>query len=174
MKSLSSPTRLASFLVTSALVLGVAGCDAGHQVAEMGEATGTETVPDVVATDYDPDDFAAEIAVEDQTSDGDTVTIQSAAISPVVGGWVAVFTNDEEAPDELIGYQQLETELETITIELEQPLEDGEHVLWAQVHVDADPYGTFQWPGSDVPITRGEDRDEVVQERFTVTVGPGG
>ena len=163
---------LASLL---AALLLLAGCGTGEPLATKAEETGTRNVPDVVATNGeageeqggDFSEFDAALDVSDQSSDGATVAVAEATIEPAPG-WVLIFDDEDGAPGQVIGSHELEAALQTIEIDLDRTLDAGEHTLWAQIHVDADPIGRLQWPGSDIPVT-GEDGD-VVQASFTVSV----
>lgn len=167
-------TRTILSLVAAAVL--VVGCSTGEPLRTAGQpdVTETNTIGDVGAGEEAGEEFGADFGefdalldVSDQTTDGDAVQVAQASIDPGPG-WVVIYTSKADSPDEVIGFQQVEANLTDITVELDQPLEPGEYKLWAQMHVDADPIGDFQWPGSDIPVTR-EDED-VVQSSFTLTV----
>lgn len=168
--------RLRPFVVgIGLLAVAASACETSRQVADVPPpSTENTTVPDVVATDGpEPGDFEGTIQALDQSSDGETVTIDAVTFTQR-NGWVAVFDEQEGAPGQVIGTAAIQPAEEgEVVVELDEPLEPGEHVLWAQLLIDSAPVGEFNWPGGDEPVTRqfGEDDPgDVLQEQFSVTV----
>ena len=167
--------RRRTFALVVAGLLAATGCGTGEPLAELATSTETRTVGDVVAENGeagegfggDFSEYDGNIDVSDQSSDGAVVTVSAASIQPGPG-WVVIYTDQDGSPADVLGKAEVEDDLEDIQIALDETLEAGGHTLWAQLHVDAQPVGTFQYPGEDVPVTF-EDGD-VVQASFRLTV----
>jgi hypothetical protein len=166
-------------LVVATLTILLASCTTepaeSPDVASLAEddANPTRSVPDVAATDLGDDAFEGSIAVEDQISDGASVTIASAAIEAealeAARGWVVIHADESGAPGAMLGHVQipLEGPAEDLVVEFDEPVEGGVVPLWAMLHIDADPEGTYEFPGPDVPLTL--DGDPVMRA-FELTV----
>lgn len=164
-------------LIVATLTILLASCGNGESpdVSSLATAGPSETVtaPDTVPTENVRDDsYVGEIAVSDQTSDGTEIAIDRATLEDT-RGWVVIHRDESGAPGEVLGYVQLPAEEpagerpDPLTVTLDAPLEPGDHPLWAMLHLDAEPVGTYGFPGEDVPVT---SDDAVVMAPFTVTV----
>lgn len=171
-----TPTlRLATLLVaTLSILLASCASDESNDVASLASqeqaSEPTETVDETVPTEapqIDRGDVA--ITVSDQESDGETVTIDE-VIALEARAFVVIHADQDGAPGEVLGHAEVPFEGPTTDIEvtLEEPLEEGETLLWAMVHEDNEPIGVYQFPGNDVPATA---NDSVVMQAFQVEVG---
>ncbi len=175
-------TRLFTLLLATVTIL-LASCstepgESPDVSSREPDTTQTETLSDTAKVDAEPDDpFVGAVEVEDQTSDGATVTVARAGLGDDEG-WVVIHADESGAPGDVLGHAAIEPDQSGATVDgvegnadvvvtLDQPLEPGEHVLWAMLHLDAEPAGTYQFPGNDVPVTH---EDAVVMAPFTVTV----
>lgn len=106
------------------------------------------------------------ISASDQTGDGTTVEVDSLSIDGA-SGFVVVHRDDDGAPGEVIGHQAIaEGSSSDVTVTLDTALEDSQ-ALWPMLHVDAGEVGTYEFPGSDVPVTAD---GEIVMVQIDYTV----
>lgn len=139
-------------------------------LASDGETEIAENVP--VSTDPREQAFDTRLEVEDQKSDGSSVTVAEATIT-AMRGFLVVHEDSNGAPGDVLGYTQIPAAAGTtgIEVELDEPLDPAggvrEVLLWAMLHADGEPVGEFQFPGPDGPLTR---NDEPIMAPFSVTV----
>jgi predicted lipoprotein with Yx(FWY)xxD motif len=133
--------------------------------AQAGDATGY-AVNNVWFTVH-PD--APMVVVSDQAVQGDVVTITSvASFEP---GWMVIHADANGAVGPVIGHTAVMPGWNgnvMVTIDTAMATEN----LYAMLHVDRGTVGTYEFPGTDVPVTVG---GVMVNPRFFVTglpVGP--
>jgi len=136
--------RLAVLLVAIGLV--VAACSSSAT-----DETTTTTAADVASEA--PATAPSAVAVEDQTSDGSTVVVQSVDLpSP---GFIAIHADNGGSPGAVIGNSALlpAGSSSDVSITLDTPL-DGTSIIWPMVHVDSDSDGqyTFMPPDNAIDV----------------------
>lgn len=162
---------LTLFVATLAILLTSCGTQGGSPDVTSLASAGpdeTETVEATLPTDAAREgDITGEIAVEDQRSDGREVTVAMASLEDEQG-WVVIHADDGGAPGEALGHTQLaEGAMQDVVVPLDPPVTGDRVPLWAMLHVDGEPHGTYEFPGPDVPVT---SDGSIVMAPFTVIV----
>lgn len=124
--------------------------------SEVSVTLNEDGAADVASDDVRYEYNEADVALVDQETGGDTVTVDSASLSEP--GFVVVLNQSGENPDEVRGSTFLETgDHEDVVIDLEPPVADDDE-LHAQVHLDTDGDRRFDYDGGvvDRPF---QDRD---------------
>ena len=171
------PIRLLpAAIATGALVLGGCVGTTTQQPAEMASPTDpVQTVPQVAQTQLQHDQWEGDLAVTDQSGDGTSVTVDAASLQGGAGvetpqAWVVIHpTEDGQVlPQRALGKTLIHgpNEEQNLTVPLDTPVEQ-DTTLVAMLHIDAAPTGTYQYPGSDEPLTQDGDPLKV---RFDYTV----
>jgi len=134
----------------AALLVGV-GLVAAACTSSATDATTTTTEADV-ATEA-PATAPSVVAVEDQTSDGSTVVIQSVELASP--GFIAIHADNGGSPGAVIGNSALlpAGSSSDVSVTLDTPLE-GTSIIWPMVHIDSDSDGeyTFMPPDNIVDV----------------------
>ncbi len=114
--------------------------------------------------------YASVLEVGAQTTDtGETVEVDREALGEDQA-WVVILRDDEGHTGRRIGRVQVPSAapVEDLTVELEEPLETGDHTLWARLLSNAAPLSQYEWPGPDEPAVNAFG--DIVRTRFTVSV----
>ncbi len=113
---------------------------------------------------------SAEISdLEDQSGDGRTLAVDSAAIAGT-NGWIAVHRDDDGSPEipQSIGQSPIrEGENTNVVVSLDEPVEPSQ-TLHVMIHADDPADGTYTFPDGDLPV---EMNREIVAEPLHYTVG---
>lgn len=163
----SGRCRLATGAGVLAMTLG--GCGGSDDPASLpaGEADGsaaavTTTVPEEVPV-------SGSISAFDQTSDGRSVTVATAAITGATG-YLVIHTDDGGPGMPIVGHAAIPVgKSSKVVVALDQPITTG--VFWAMLHRDGGELGRFEWPGGpDGPVRPADGRIAYAEARITVTV----
>lgn len=164
-------TRARTVTLLAALALLTAACGGSDTAASPSEPAvndaGEEVSPG--AATGEPATATGTISLEDQESDGSTVTVAEVMIDGAPG-WIAIHTDQDGAPGPVIGVAEIEEGMSSeVAVELDEPLTETTDV-WPMLHVDDGQLGEYEFPaveGADLPVT---DGDMPVMEQITVTV----
>lgn len=168
------PTRALAAAAAVAL-LGACGSAESPDVTALAEGSETETLDPNVAPqeasepNQEVEAFQGDLRTSQQNSDGSTVTVDRAGLENS-RGWLVIRTSLDEEAATVLGTRELGAAgpLDDVEVELDPPLDSGEHTLFAVIHLDADPIGDFNWPGEDVPVVTRQG--DVIAAQFRVTV----
>jgi hypothetical protein len=102
------------------------------------------------------------VSVRDQSVSNSSVNVdQVVSDGP---GWIVIHADNEGAPGAIIGYSPVENGLNSnVLVLIDETL--ATDVLFVMLHVDAGVLLTYEFPGADMPASRG---GAIVMERFTI------
>lgn len=149
------------------LALGVFALLATGVACNGDGVTSPDDALDDATPTAEPDEpsVTGSIEAEDQSSDGNTITVASAGIQGA-GGWIVIHRDEDGSPGEVVGHEAIDEGTSTdVTVTLDQAIESGSY--WPMLHVDAGTEGEYEFPGPDVPVTEG---GAVVMVQIEVTV----
>lgn len=109
---------------------------------------------------------ASAIVVNDQESDGASVTVSS--VTSAGDGWVVIHADDGGKPGTVLGQTAVPAGTTDNVIVALNPALTASVQLWAMLHVDAGTVGAYEFPGPDAPA---ENNGNIVAAPFGVTVG---
>ena len=132
-------------------------------------ADGEDIAPTFTVT-VPPPPIDPSIAVSDQSVD----PVDEVFVDEVFSqgpGWVVIYEDDGGLRGDVIGRTQVDAgQTRGVYVTLDRAATDGE-TFHAMVHVDAEPVGTFDFPGVDAAAT--DRQGNVVVQSFTVSVPSG-
>jgi len=91
-------------------------------------------------------------------------------VQSAVTGWMVIHAeNDQGGPGAILGKTQVQSGVnDDVDVELIDDNYPAGTTLFAMLHVDVDPAGSFDFPGNDAPEIFGFGDDNVIVEPFTV------
>jgi hypothetical protein len=156
-------------LAALALVAGACGDDDDDAADDATDPTVTDTTE---PADADADDGAADgsdpqagvtgsITVDDQTTDGTEVLVDSAVMEGA-DGWIVIHDDDDGAPGDIVGWNLFSAGERASLLVNMQPIVDA-GTYWAMLHVDDPADGQFTFPdGEGDPPLVGDDGTPVM------------
>ena len=95
---------------------------------------------------------APAVTVDDQESDGASVTV--ASVKAPEAGWMVIHADVDGKPGPILGQTAVPAgTTENVVVMLDAPLE-ADATVWAMLHTDAGEAGVYEFPdGPDVPVT---------------------
>lgn len=143
-------------------ILALAACQPGPSGPTAPVDTYGALPPAAAAT---PTSLAARVTVSDQSVDGGQLTI--AQVDSPAAGWLVIHAQADGKPGAVLGYSAVKAGTNTNVV---VTVDDSEAtpVLYAMLHTDAGTAGTYEFPGTDGPVTV---NGEMVSPSFNVTGG---
>ena len=107
------------------------------------------------------------VTVEDQHSDGSSLTVKAVTITGG-SGFIAVHIDANGAPGPVVGHGPVkEGSNSDVVVKFDSVQKTGK--FWPMLHVDAGTIGTYEFPGPDVPVPDADGKTPVMKQ-ITLTV----
>jgi hypothetical protein len=166
---MSTVPRILSAATLVACLLGVAACGAGPETADpAAPATSDHAAHSSAAV---APTASGSLDVDDQTSDGTSVTVASVEIEAGGnGGWIALHEDAGGKPGPVTYFVAVPAGASADVV-VPTPGGIATAAFWPMLHVDDGVAGSYEFPttpGADMPVT---DGNEIVMTRILVTVG---
>ncbi|MHB0859536.1 MAG: LPXTG cell wall anchor domain-containing protein [Anaerolineae bacterium] len=108
-------------------------------------------------------DAAPSVTVQDQAIEDGTVTVEQVVSDGP--GWIVIHRSEDDAVGEDIGFAAV-ADGENTDVVVEIDIDMATEALFAMLHTDEDPVGTYDFPGGDPPVSAD---GAVVNVAFQVT-----
>src|SRR6266498_2662181 len=110
------------------------------------------------------------VEVDNQAIKNNSITIEEVYASK--DGWIVAHLDENGAPGKVLGHTAVKAgESKDVVITLSEGVPVGGK-LWPMLHIDVGTFGTYEFPGADVPVK--DAAGNIVMKQITVTAAPAG